>query len=135
MTLGSARAYIAAGASLIAVGAVVTNPVAPPLPDVHLPTARTVEVNLTAFPGRRRSPKHRGHSGARQAEDALAHLVGLLSDLGLTPKASKTRIVHLAEDGEGLDFLGFHHRWVRSQGRSGVKGIGFLARWLYASAS
>jgi len=65
----------------------------------------------------------------RQAEDALAHLVGLLSDLGLTPKVGKTRIVHLAEDGEGLDFLGFHHRWVRSQGRSGVKGIGFLARW------
>ena len=65
----------------------------------------------------------------QQAEDALAHLVGLLSDLGLTPKASKTRIVHLAEHGEGLDFLGFHHRWVRSQGRSGVKGIGFLARW------
>src|SRR6478736_347747 len=65
----------------------------------------------------------------RQAEDALAHLVGLLSDLGLTPKVGKTRIVHLAEDAEGLDFLGFHHRWVRSQGRSGVKGIGFLARW------
>jgi RNA-directed DNA polymerase len=65
----------------------------------------------------------------RQAEDALSHLVGLLSDLGLTPKASKTRIVQLAEDGEGLDFLGFHHRWMRSRGRNGVKGIGFLARW------
>lgn len=65
----------------------------------------------------------------RQAEDALAHLRILLAELGLTPKASKTRIVHLAEDGEGLDFLGFHHRWVRSQGRSGAKGIGFLARW------
>lgn len=65
----------------------------------------------------------------RQAEDALAHLRILLAELGLTPKASKTRIVHLVEDGEGLDFLGFHHRWVRSQGRSGAKGIGFLARW------
>ncbi|WP_255284960.1 group II intron reverse transcriptase/maturase [Rhodococcus jostii] len=65
----------------------------------------------------------------RQAEDALTHLRILLAELGLTPKASKTRIVHLSEDGEGLDFLGFHHRWVRSQGRSGAKGIGFLARW------
>jgi group II intron reverse transcriptase/maturase len=65
----------------------------------------------------------------RQAEGALAHLRTLLSELGLTPKASKTRIVHLTEGGEGLDFLGFHHRWVRSEGRSGAKGIGFLARW------
>lgn len=65
----------------------------------------------------------------QQAEDALAHLTRLLAELGLTPKASKTRIVHLTEGGEGLDFLGFHHRWVRSQGRTGVKGIGFLARW------
>ncbi len=64
-----------------------------------------------------------------QAEDALAYLTGLLAELGLTPKASKTRIVHLTEDGEGLDFLGFHHRWVRSQGRTGTKGVAFLARW------
>jgi hypothetical protein len=48
MTRVSARAYIAAGASLIAAGALVTNPVSPPLPDAQLPTARTVEVNLTA---------------------------------------------------------------------------------------
>jgi len=41
-----------------------------------------------------------------QAEDALAYLTGLLAELGLTPKASKTRIVHLTEAGEGLDFLG-----------------------------
>ncbi|MGW5341338.1 group II intron reverse transcriptase/maturase [Rhodococcus pyridinivorans] len=65
----------------------------------------------------------------QQAEDALAHLTVLLVELGLTPKASKTRIVHLTEGGEGLDFLGFHHRWVRSQGRTGAKGIEFLARW------
>ena len=64
-----------------------------------------------------------------QAEDALAHLTGLLTELGLTPKPSKTRIVHLTEGGEGLDFLGFHHRWVRSQGRTGTQGIAFLARW------
>jgi len=40
----------------------------------------------------------------RQAEDALAHLTGLLKELELTPKASKTGIVHLTEGGEGLDF-------------------------------
>ncbi len=65
----------------------------------------------------------------QQAEDALAFLRAVLGELGLTPKASKTRIVHLVDGGEGLDFLGFHHRWVRSQGRSGTKGIAFLARW------
>ena len=28
-----------------------------------------------------------------------------------------------------MDFLGFHHRLVRSQGRVGTKGVIFLARW------
>ncbi|WP_420826234.1 group II intron maturase-specific domain-containing protein [Egibacter rhizosphaerae] len=39
------------------------------------------------------------------------------NSLGLRPKASKTVIVHLHEGGEGLDFLGFHHRWVRAKSR------------------
>ena len=29
----------------------------------------------------------------------------------------------------GFDFLGFHHRLVRSQGRVAAKGVTFLARW------
>jgi group II intron reverse transcriptase/maturase len=65
----------------------------------------------------------------RQAEAALARLVDLLANLGLEPKAAKTRIVHLDVGGEGLDFLGFHHRLVRSQGRVGKPDITFLARW------
>jgi group II intron reverse transcriptase/maturase len=65
----------------------------------------------------------------QQAEDALAWLRLVLADLGLEPKAAKTRIVHLQVGGEGLDFLGFHHRLVRSQGRVGTKGVIFLARW------
>jgi len=50
-----------------------------------------------------------------QAEAALARLTVLLADLGLEPKAAKTRIVHLVENGQGLDFLGFHHRLVRGR--------------------
>jgi group II intron reverse transcriptase/maturase len=66
----------------------------------------------------------------QQAEAALARLTQLLAGLGLEPKAAKTRIVHLTEDGPGVDFLGFHHRWVRAQGRTGTgKGVAFLARW------
>jgi RNA-directed DNA polymerase len=65
----------------------------------------------------------------RQAETALARLTVLLGELGLEPKKAKTRIVHLRVDGEGLDFLGFHHRWVRAQGRTSGKGVEFLARW------
>ena len=42
----------------------------------------------------------------QQAEDALAALTTMLGDLGLTLNASKTRIVHLEEGGEGFDFLG-----------------------------
>ena len=43
----------------------------------------------------------------------------LLGELGLELKAEKTRIVHLTEGGEGLDFLGFEHRWVRARRGTG----------------
>lgn len=65
----------------------------------------------------------------QQAQDALARLRSLLADLGLVPKEAKTRIVQLQVGGEGFDFLGFHHRLVRSRGRVGAQGITFLARW------
>ena len=42
-------------------------------------------------------------------------LRSILAELGLELKHAKTRIVHLREGGEGLDFLGFHHRWVRGE--------------------
>jgi RNA-directed DNA polymerase len=64
-----------------------------------------------------------------QAEAALARLTALLAELGLEPKAAKTRIVQLAVGGEGLDFLGFHHRLVESDGRRTGKHVTFLARW------
>jgi len=64
-----------------------------------------------------------------QAEQALQRLTDLLADLGLEPKAAKTRIVHLEEGGGGFDFLGFHHRMVRSRGLHGKKPALFLARW------
>ena len=64
-----------------------------------------------------------------QAEQALSRLTDLLAALGLEPKAAKTRIVHLEAEGEGFDFLGFHHRLVRSRGRTGTKPVTFLARW------
>ncbi len=65
----------------------------------------------------------------QQAHAALQRLRELLADLGLEPKAVKTRIVHLRVGGEGLDFLGFHHRLVSSTGRVGSRGVTFLARW------
>jgi hypothetical protein len=64
----------------------------------------------------------------REAEAALVALRTLLAELGLEPKQAKTRIVHLREGGEGLDFLGFHHRWVRARDPR-VGHIAFLARW------
>jgi len=59
-----------------------------------------------------------------EAERAL----GTLRALGLEPKQAKTRIVHLREGGEGLDFLGFQHRWVRSRSPRS-RHVTFLARW------
>jgi RNA-directed DNA polymerase len=65
----------------------------------------------------------------QQAEAALARLRALLAELGLAPKEAKTRIVELAVGREGFDFLGFHHRMVRSRGIHGRRGVEFLARW------
>ncbi|MDJ0346841.1 group II intron reverse transcriptase/maturase [Streptomyces sp. H10-C2] len=65
----------------------------------------------------------------QQAEDALARLRVLLAELGLEPKEAKTRIVELQVGGGGFDFLGFHHRLVRSKGHQKGRGTVFLARW------
>ncbi|MGH8995285.1 MAG: group II intron reverse transcriptase/maturase [Acidimicrobiales bacterium] len=64
-----------------------------------------------------------------QAQMALHKLTGFLDGLGLKPKLSKTRIVQLVERRPGFDFLGFHHRLVRSYPRKGSSGYVFLARW------
>jgi group II intron reverse transcriptase/maturase len=61
-----------------------------------------------------------------EAEAALASLRQILGELGLQLKDPKTRIVHLEEGGEGVDFLGFHHRWVRA---NRARHVQFLARW------
>ena len=64
----------------------------------------------------------------REAEKALWALTAILAELGLELKSAKTRIVHLKEGGEGLDFLGFHHRWVRGN-TPRSRHLRFLARW------
>jgi len=69
-----------------------------------------------------------------QAEAALGRLCDLLAELGLEPKAAKTRIVHLVEGGEGFDFLGFHHRLVRGRTPRSAH-LTFLARWPHARPS
>jgi len=60
--------------------------------------------------------------------EAERALTALLAELGLELKQAKTRIVHLEEGGEGLDFLGFHHRWVRGN-TPRSRHLCFLARW------
>ena len=64
-----------------------------------------------------------------QARAVLAKLTTLLADFGLRPKPAKTQIVQLVEEGPGFDFLGFHHRLVRSRPRRGADGFAYLARW------
>lgn len=63
-----------------------------------------------------------------EAERALSALREILAELGLTLKDAKTRIVELREGGEGVDFLGFHHRWVRGD-TPASRHLCFLARW------
>jgi RNA-directed DNA polymerase len=59
------------------------------------------------------------------AEAALQALGQLLAELGLRVAEAKTRLVGV-DDGEGFDFLGFHHRKVRSFRKPSVM---FLASW------
>ena len=64
----------------------------------------------------------------QEAEDALTALSMILAELGLELKQAKTRIVHLREGGEGFDFLGFHHRYVRGN-TPRSQHLTFLVRW------
>ncbi len=66
-----------------------------------------------------------------QAGAALRELRALLADLGLELAEAKTRLVGLDREGEGFDFLGFHHRLVDSFRRPGTR---WLARWPLARA-
>jgi RNA-directed DNA polymerase len=63
-----------------------------------------------------------------EAERALKALSTILGELGLQLKHAKTRIVHLRQGGEGFDFLGFHHRYVRGN-TPRSRHLTFLARW------
>jgi group II intron reverse transcriptase/maturase len=64
----------------------------------------------------------------RDAENALAALTVILAEMGLELKQAKTRIVHLREGSEGVDFLGFHHRYVRGN-TPRSRHLTFLVRW------
>ena len=64
----------------------------------------------------------------REAKSALRALAAILGELGLELKRAKTRIVHLREGGEGFDFLGFHHRYVRGN-TARSQHLTFLVRW------
>jgi len=57
-----------------------------------------------------------------QAERALAVLRHELGAVGLQVHPDKTSIVELTH-GEGFDFLGFHHRWVKAPGSLAVETI------------
>jgi RNA-directed DNA polymerase len=63
-----------------------------------------------------------------EAQCALAALRAILAELGLQTKEAKTRVVQLREGGEGLDFLGFHHRFVRGN-TPRSRHLCFLVRW------
>jgi RNA-directed DNA polymerase len=65
-----------------------------------------------------------------KAEAALATLAKLLAELGLRVAEAKTRLVD-TDSGQGFDFLGFHHRKVRSFRNPKVK---YVAQWPSQSA-
>jgi Group II intron, maturase-specific domain/Reverse transcriptase (RNA-dependent DNA polymerase) len=62
------------------------------------------------------------------SRECLTALTAILGELELELKQPKTRIVQLRERGEGVDLLGFHHRWVRGR-TAGSRHLALLARW------
>jgi hypothetical protein len=74
----------------------------------------------------------RARLGVRSGSVTLAELRALLAELGLELAEAKTRLVRLHENGEGFDFLGFHHRMVESERKP---GRWFLARFPSARAT
>ena len=66
-----------------------------------------------------------------RAEAALRAVTAILASLGLALTEGKVQIVDLRRKGQGVDFLGFHHRRVESFTR---KGRYFCARWPSAKA-
>ncbi len=50
-----------------------------------------------------------------QAKAARSWIIATLGGLKLEHHPDKTRIVHLADGTEGIDFLGFHFRWLASE--------------------
>lgn len=50
-----------------------------------------------------------------QAEAARSWIVATLQGLKLDPHPEKTRVVSLAQGEQGIDFLGFHFCWCRSE--------------------
>ncbi|MDO8655328.1 MAG: group II intron reverse transcriptase/maturase [bacterium] len=65
-----------------------------------------------------------------KAQEALRRLGMVMEELGLRLHPVKTRVVELTEGREGFDFLGFHHRLVRSW----RNGRYYLQRWPRAKA-
>jgi group II intron reverse transcriptase/maturase len=66
----------------------------------------------------------------RDAKEALRRLGIIIEHLGLELHPQKTRLVCLKEGREGFDFLGFHHRKVRSW----RYGKYYLQKWPRAKA-
>lgn len=65
-----------------------------------------------------------------KAQEALRRLGEVMEQLGLRLHPVKTRVVNLMEGREGFDFLGFHHRRVKSRRR----GRYYLLKWPRAKA-
>ena len=61
-----------------------------------------------------------------RAEEARSLIAATLAPLGLTLHPDKTKIATLRDGAEGFDFLGFHHRMVKSRK---VRGRYYLNKW------
>jgi hypothetical protein len=105
----------------------------------HNPGVRTsARARPSTYGGHRSAPAPRTQwtlpgecrsAGPAASGSVLDPVRALQHALYRAAKADPRRRFHLEVGGEGVDFLGFHHRLVRAWARTGSRQVTFLARW------
>jgi hypothetical protein len=83
------RPHIAAGVALLGAGVIAVSPMAPPVPDIHLPSVSTAANNLVALT----SPLHLGDAYNQVLQAAITNIQGLIQNVADDPTPILNKII------------------------------------------
>src|ERR1700710_2502777 len=83
------RPHIAAGVALLGAGVIAVSPMAPPVPDIHLPSISTAANSLVALT----SPLNLGDSYNEVLQAAIANIQGLITNVVDDPTPILSKII------------------------------------------